>query len=158
VMRRGLLIIAAGLAILVGAPLAAAIPLQGTAPATVHVTPGTGGPLTTFRLTLRNPTQTGTINTLERFDAVTVSGPSRAGCVGTGRMTLPVAAAGQIIRVALSPARMGNGQVRTWCAGTFHGIVVQITRFMCGPPLLCPELEVQPQTVARFSFRVARRS
>jgi hypothetical protein len=31
---------------------------------------------------------------------------------------------------------------------------------MCGPPeeVVCPMLEVRPQTIATFSFRVTRRS
>jgi hypothetical protein len=157
-MRRSLLIVAAGLAILAAAPLAAAIPLQTTTPVTVHVTPGIGGPRTTFRLSLRNLTQTGTIGTLERFDRLDISGPHRSGCVGSGGMALPIGAANQIIRVALSAARMGNGRTASWCTGTFHGSVVQIVRFLCMPPRLCPMIEVRPQTIARFSFQVQRGS
>jgi hypothetical protein len=148
-MRRFVLIVAAGLAILAAAPLAAAIPPQTTTPVTVHVTPGTGGPRTTFRLSLRNLTQTGTMGTLERFDRVDISGPHRSGCVGSGGLTLPIGAANQVIRLALSPARMGNGRTASWCTVTFHGSVVQIVRFLCMPPRLCPMIEVRPQTIAR---------
>jgi hypothetical protein len=159
-MRRSLLIGAVGVAILAAAPLAAAIQLPGTTPATVHVTPSAGGPRTTFRISVRNLAQTGMIGTMQRFDALTVSGPHRAGCVGSGGMTLPSAAANQVIRVALSPARIGTGPNGRWCTGTFLGRVVQTTRFTCGPPeqIVCPMLEVRPQPIATFSFRVARRS
>jgi hypothetical protein len=157
-MRRSLLIVAAGLAILAAAPLAAAIPLQTTTPVNVRVTPGTGGPRTTFRMSLRNPSQTGTIGTLERFDELNISGPRRAGCVGSGTMSLPIGAPNQVIRAALSPARMGNGRTRSWCIGTFHGSVVQTVRFICVPPHLCPLIAVRPQTIARFGFRVQRPS
>jgi hypothetical protein len=157
-MRRSLLIVAAGLAILAAAPLAAAIPLQAATPVTVHVTPGTGGPRTTFTVSLRNPSQTGTMDTLERFDELNISGPRRSGCVGSGTMTLPIGAPNQVIRVALSPTRMGNGLTRNWCTGTFHGSVVQTVRFICAPPRLCPTIAVRPQTIGRFGFRVQRRS
>ena len=125
---------------------------------TVHVTPGTGGPLTTFKVSVRNPSQTGTMGTLERFDELNVSGPRRSGCVGSGTTALPIGAPNQVIRVALSPARMGNGLTRSWCTGTFHGSVVQTVRLICVPPRLCPMIAVRPQTIARFGFRVRRRS
>ncbi len=157
-MRRFLLIVAAGLAILAAAPLAAAIPLQTAPPVTVHLTPGTGGPRTTFTLSLLNPSQTGTMGTLERFDQLSISGPRHPGCVGSGGMALPIGAPNQVIRVALSPARMGHGRTRTWCTGTFHGTVVQTVRLICTPPQLCPLIEVRPLTIARFAFRVQRRS
>jgi hypothetical protein len=157
-MRRFLLIVAAGLAILAAAPLATAIPPQTAPPVTVHVTPGTGGPRTTFKLSLLNPSQTGTMGTLERFDELTISGPRHSGCVGSGGMALPTGAPNQVIRVALSPARMGDGRTRTWCTGAFHGSVVQTVRLICTPPLLCPLLDVRPQTIARFGFRVQRPS
>jgi hypothetical protein len=155
-MRRSLPILVAGVVILAVVPLAAAIPLQATA----RVAPANGGPRTIFTVSLRNPAQTGTIGTVVRSDALSVSGPHRSGCVGSGGMTLPAAAANQVVRVALSAGRMGNGRARTWCTGTFLGSIIQSTRFMCGPPqqLVCPMLEVRPQTIATFSFRVARRS
>jgi hypothetical protein len=53
---------------------------------------------------------------------------------------------------------MGNGRTASWCTGTFHGSVVQIVRFLCMPPRLCPMIEVRPQTIARFSFQVQRGS
>jgi hypothetical protein len=126
----------------------------------VHVTPGTGGTRTTFKVNLRNPAQTGTMGTVQRFDQLNISGPHRSACVWSGSIALPGAAPDQVLSVALSPARMGNGRARSWCTGTFHGSVMQTTRFMCGPPeqVVCPMLEVRPQTIATFSFRVVRRS
>ena len=157
-MRRSLLIVAAGSAILTAAPLAAAIPLQTATPVTVHVTPGIGGPRTTFKVSVRDPSQTGTMGTVERFDELNISGPRRSGCVGSGTMSLPIGAPNQVIRAALSPARMGNGRTRSWCTGTFRGSVVQTVRFICAPPHLCPMIAVRPQTIARFGFRVQRPS
>ena len=119
-----------------------------------------GGPRTTFTLSFRGASQIGTVGSLLRTDTVQVSGPHRAGCVWSGQMPVPSAGSLLLSRVALNPARVSDGRARSWCTGTFHGSVIQITRFMCGPPqqVICPMLEPRPQTIATFSFRVARRS
>ncbi len=62
------------------------------------------------------------------------------------------------MRVTLTPGRMGGAGARTWCTGTFHGSIVQTERVLCGPPVLCPMLEIRPQTIATFTFKVKRRS
>jgi hypothetical protein len=43
-----------------------------------------------------------------------------------------------------------------WCAGLWHGTVVQSEVLHCNPlpALVCPQLVVAPLTLARFSFRV----
>ena len=157
-MRRSVLIGAAGLAILAGAPMAGAAPLQTVTPVTVHVTPGSGGPRTTFRLTLRNPFAIGPAATVQRSETVAVNGPHRRGCVWSGVMPVPAAPAQQLVRMALRPSRLAGGGATTWCTGTFRGSVVITQRLRCAPPLMCLMLEIRPQTIARFSFTVTRRS
>jgi len=166
-MRRTVLIALAGAAIL-AVPAAAAqtaprVTTQ-TAPrvttpaaATVQVAPKTGGPRTTFRLTLHNAFTTGPTATLQRSETVDVSGPHRRGCVSSGVLGVPAAPAQQLVRVALSPSRLNatNGATR-WCMGTFQGSVMLTTRLLCAPPRLCPMLLIRPQTIARFSFKVTR--
>ncbi|MGZ4294209.1 MAG: hypothetical protein ACXVRM_08210 [Solirubrobacteraceae bacterium] len=158
-MRRTVLIALAGTAMAAAGPAAGAIVLPGPAPVTVQVTPKAGGPRTTFRLSLRNPFTTGPAATLQRSETVDVSGPRRSGCVGSGAMAVPATPAQQLVRLALTPSRLaGAGAARRWCAGTFQGSIIMAERFLCTPPRLCPMIEIRPQTVARFSFRVTRRS
>ena len=63
-MRRIVLIAAMALTGLAAVPVAGAIPLQTAAPVTARVSPGTGGPRTTFTLSWRNPAQTTTEESL----------------------------------------------------------------------------------------------
>jgi hypothetical protein len=153
-VRARVLIIAAALSLPAAAPAALA-----ATPTTVAVTPKTGGPRTTFWLTLRNPFTTGPSVTLQRSETVNVSGPRRRGCVWSGSMPVRAAPALQPVRIALSPSRVSRaGGPTAWCSGTFRGSVILTERFQCAPPLLCPMLAIRPQTIARFTFRVTRRS
>jgi hypothetical protein len=157
-MRRILLIATAALVALAAVPVAGAIALQTSAPVKVHVTPGTGGPRTTFKLSFRMPAQTGTVGSLQRSDMVEVAGTHHPGCVWSGQMALPSAAARQVVRVALTPGKVSTPGGKTWCAGTFRGSIVQTERARCMPPDLCPLLEIRPQTIAHFTFKVRGRS
>jgi hypothetical protein len=158
-MRRTVLIALAGAAILAVPAAAAQTAPRVTTPATatVQVAPKTGGPRTTFRLTLHNAFTTGPTATLQRSETVDVSGPHRRGCVSSGVLAVPAAPAQQLVRVALSPSRLNatNGATR-WCTGTFQGSVMLTTRLLCVPPRLCPMLLIRPQTIARFSYKVTR--
>jgi hypothetical protein len=156
-MWRTVLIALGATAIVAAQPVAGAAAVPVTTPPTVRVTPKTGGPHTTFRLTLRSPFATGPVATLQRSETVDVRGPRRSGCVWSGRMALPSLPAQQVLPVALSPSRLaGTGRGASWCEGTFHGSVVLTERLLCGPPRLCPMLEIRPQTIARFSFEVTK--
>jgi hypothetical protein len=152
------LIATAALAALAAVPAAAAIPVQTTTPVKVHVSPGTGGPRTAFKVSFRSPAQTGRVGSMQRSERVAIQGTHHPGCVGSGQMAVPAAAAQQVVNLSLTPSHMSPGSAGTWCTGTFHGTVTQSVRFMCAPPDLCPLLEIRPQTIARFSFKVKRRS
>ncbi len=143
---------------LAAVPVAGAIALQPSSLVKVRVTPGTGGPHTTFKLSFRMPGQTGTVGSLQRADMVEVAGTHHPGCVWSGQMALPSAAAQQLMRVSLTPAKVSTAGAGTWCAGTFRGSIVQSERARCMPPDLCPLLEIRPQTIAHFTFKVRRRS
>ena len=153
-----MLIITAALAAAVGVPAAGAIAPRIATPVRAHVTPGTGGPRTAFALTFRSPAQTGETGSMSRADTVEVHGTHHPGCVWSGQMAVLPAAAPQLTRVTLTPGKMGGGGMRTWCTGTFRGSIVQTLRVLCGPPDLCPLLEIRPQTIANFTFKVKRRS
>jgi hypothetical protein len=150
-MRRSLLIPVAVL--LAGTIVPAAGALGISDPLTpVHVAPGTGHPGTTFKLSLRSPDQTGASGDLRRQDTLSVAGPHRSGCVSSAHMTLPAARAHQLVSMSLKPSRLGG----RWCQGTFKGEIDEAQRFVCDPPHLCPQLEIRPRTIARFTFRVTR--
>ena len=69
-----MLIATAAVAALAVVPVAGAIPQQTATPVTAHVTPGTGGPRTTFTLSWRNPGQTGTDGSARRTETVEITG------------------------------------------------------------------------------------
>jgi hypothetical protein len=153
-MRRSVLILVAGLAALAIVPIAGAIPLGLGALTPVRVSPAAGGPHTSFRFSLRNPSQTGSMGQWRSLDTLTVTGPPRAHCVSQRAVALPAAKAGVRVGVMLAPARLGG----SWCTGTYQGVVVETERTVCGPPFACPMLEIAPRTIARFKFRVATTS
>jgi hypothetical protein len=157
-MRRIVIIATMSVAALAVVPMAGAIPRQSTPPVAAHVTPGSGGPRTTFTLSWRNPAQTGTDESVRRSETVEISGTRHSGCVGTGELAVQPAAVQQAMRLLLTPRRMSAAGPRTWCTGTFHGSVVADEHFACAPPHLCPLIEIRPQTVARFTFKVRRRA
>ena len=158
VMRRIVIITATAVAALAAVPVAGAIPQQTTPPVAAHVTPGTGGPRTTFTLSWRNPRQTGTEESVRRSETVQITGSHHAGCVGAGELAVQPAAMQQLMRLSLTPRRMSAAGPRTWCTGTFRGSVVEDEHFACAPPHLCPLIEIRPQTIARFTFKVRRRA
>jgi hypothetical protein len=153
-----LLIVVAGWMVLAPVPPAGAIPLQTGTSVKVHVTPGTGGPRTAFKLSFRSPTETGAVGSVRRSDMVEIGGTHHAGCVWSGQMALPAATAQQMVRVSLTPGRMGAAGAKSWCAGSFRGSIVQSEHFVCTPPHLCPMIEIRPQVIAHFTFTVKRRS
>jgi hypothetical protein len=157
-MRRIMLIATTAVAALAAVPVAGAIPQQTATPVTGRVTPGNGGPRTTFTLSWRNPAQTGTDESRQRSETVEITGTRHSGCVGAGQLAVQPAAVQQLMRLSLTPRRMSAGGPRTWCTGTFHGTVLENERFACTPPHLCPLIEIRPQTIARFTFKVRRRA
>ena len=116
----------------------------------VYVSPGTGHPRTTFKLTMRVPRATGQSGTQLTTDTLTISGPDRQGCAASATMVLPKAAAGERVVVKADPRRHGG----RWCVGTFHGRLVETISIICTPTRACPMVVVAPQTLARFHFRV----
>ena len=76
----------------------------------------------------------------------------------SGQLAVPAATAQQLVRVSLTPGRMGTAAATSWCAGTFRGSIVQSEHLVCAPPHLCPMIEIRPQVIAHFTFAVRRRS
>jgi hypothetical protein len=124
-------------------------------PAAMHVTvkPGTGSPRSHFAVSFRAGAQTAT-GSLVRSYQVTASAAKRTGCLSSASATAPAEAKGVMEHVTLSP-----GNRPAWCTGTYHGQVSLYQTERCGPPaaaLICPQVEIRPQVVGRFTFRVTR--
>ena len=80
-----MLIATAALAALAAVPAAGAIALQTTTPVKVHVTPGTGGPRTAFKVSFRSPAQTGRVGSMQRSERVEIQGRIIPGAWGRAR-------------------------------------------------------------------------
>jgi hypothetical protein len=152
------LIVAAALAVVAAVPAGGAVPVQVGGSVKVHVTPGTGGPRTAFTISFRNPSQTGQVGTMRRNETVALSGTHRSGCVWSGQMAVPAAAAHQMVHLALAPSRMTSVETGPWCTGTFRGSLILNEHISCPPPQMCPMIEIRPQTIGHFTFKVKRRS
>jgi hypothetical protein len=151
-MRRVVLGLTAGMA-LAFIPAAGAFTPASPTSTKVVVRPGTGGPHTRFRFSFRMPNSTDMAGEVNHTDTLSVGHRQHSGCVWSGDEILPRSQAGAMMRVTLNPSRLGG----SWCTGTFHGEIIESVRITCGPPLvdiLCPQLAVAPQVVARFTFRV----
>jgi hypothetical protein len=141
-------------AVVVTAALAASTQAASLGPSTkVSVTPGSGGPRTHFTFRFRVPVATGTFGLVIRRDTLSVTGPRAAGCVSNASAVLRTARKGSRARLSIAPGAPSRGG---WCAGLWHGTVVQseVGRCRPGPPIVCPDPLLAPRTIARFRFRV----
>ena len=133
--------------------LAASASAAGLGPRTrVAVKPGSGTPQTHFGFSFRVPVATGRFGSVLRTDTFSVSGPAAGHCQSRVTRTLRGAKKGARIKLTLRPAKGGGG----WCAGQWHGTVVQAVVIRCSPSpaRACPLAVVAPQTIASFRFRV----
>ena len=126
----------------------------------VRVGPRTIGIHTNVLLRFRQPVTTGHIADERSIEALQISGPSRAACIGSGRVVLPAARVGTIMRRTLRPSSLGG----RWCTGTYRGRVTYQVEPACsqsGPVraklVACPMFIMAPRTLATFRFRVTAR-
>jgi hypothetical protein len=131
---------------------ASVTPVAASAAAATRVSlkPGSGRPTTTFVVRFRAPVRTGTFGTLTSHYRLYASGPKGRGCLSNVSITLRATRRHAHVRVSLNPKRLGN----PWCAGRFHGRIVETQAVICRKPLACPQIVIAPRTIARFSFRV----
>jgi hypothetical protein len=139
-------LVTALLAVMAGSATAA-----GLGPTTrVTVKPGSGTPRTHFALSFRIPVATGRFGMVKVSDTLSVTGPPGTKCESRAVRALRAAKKGKRVKVTLRPAKSG------WCAGRWHGTVVQSESEQCTPTAgrVCPELVVAPRVIASFHFRV----
>jgi len=150
-MIRGALVSALlAVAVAVATASAAAAGLGPTTRATVR--PGSGTPQTHFAVSFRIPVATGTSGSVVRTDTLSATGTRGTHCQSAMTRVLRPARKGKRVTLTLRPAKARGG----WCAGRWHGTVVQSEILRCNPTgtHVCPELVVAPRTIARFTFRV----
>ncbi len=120
-----------------------------------YVSPTIGRPATQFVIRFRAPNATTNTGTFHSHYQVYVSGSRGARCTSSESFALGPTTRGAHVRLTLKP----KGSRGTWCAGTFRGRIVEFIINVCQPTptaIVCPDILVAPQTVARFSFRVRK--
>jgi hypothetical protein len=137
--------------------MAASAPAALGAGTWVRVSPGKGGIHTNFVLRFSIPDATGTTGNVTVSDSISVSGPTRKGCVGDADLPLRAAAAHTAFKLALDPSHL-NGH---WCTGRFTGALVERQTTICQPgpvqrAIVCPLYVVAPRVLGRFNFTVTR--
>jgi hypothetical protein len=118
----------------------------------VRVRPPAGSAATTFTVSFRAPRASGAFGSLQRQYVVSGSTATAGpGCVASFALGAGNAAAGALVRVVLSPARLG-GEL---CPGTFRGRVVEEGRPVCRAGVACPQFIAVLAIIGNFSFVVA---
>jgi hypothetical protein len=151
---------------LAAAGAALALPIaataQGVSPTVTHVQVGPSaiGTHTDVVVRFRQPMTTGDNGDERSFEALEVSGATRAGCIGSRRVVLAAAREGTTIRHMLRPHWLGG----SWCTGTYEGRVTYQVEPDCTDPgpvkakaIACPMFIMAPRTLATFHFRVTAR-
>ncbi len=116
----------------------------------VHVSPGAGGPSTHFVVRFRAPSPTGDFGSVRSHYQLYASGPRGPACVSGVSIRLRATKRYAHVRLTLNPKRLGG----VWCAGRFSGRIEDIQAIVCKKDLVCRNVMIAPQTIARFSFRV----
>jgi len=139
-------VLAAGLLLIPAAPGAASAGLG------VRVEPAVGGSRTTFVVSFTAPQRTGVIGSKRLRDELSVDVSSTAGgCLAQATAPVPNTRRGQRVQVRLGPERFGG----RWCAGVFHGRILELQTAVCPHGTLCPTY-VLIRTIGRFSLVVDR--
>jgi hypothetical protein len=107
-----------------------------------------------FLVKFRAPRATGVSATLRTHYQVSAAGSPGKGCTAGESVAVGPTERGQRVHVRLAPRGAGH----LWCAGRFHGQIVEISKVVCRPipKIACPDIEIAPRTIAHFSFRVKR--
>lgn len=140
----------AGVAALVALLLASSVRADGAA-VPIKVVPAAGGPATTFVLSFRAPMRTGIVGSVRIRDLLTATPAlTRAGCIGEISLPVPDARRGEIVRAHLDPKTLGG----SWCAGAYHGKIVELQSAACPPGTACPTYVRLVATVGHFSLAI----
>jgi hypothetical protein len=127
----------------------AALPASAVAKNRITMKPSMGGARTHFAIGFTAPQKTtGQIGTLRRYE-INARGPARHGCQSFAFTTLGAKRNGARVSAKLIPTGSSS-----WCAGTFHGRIVETMRPVCGPAKACPQYIAVVRTIGKFTFHV----
>jgi hypothetical protein len=117
----------------------------------VRVRPAAGTPATTFTVSFRAARPSGAFGSLQRHYVVSGStATARPGCLASFALRAADVAAGALVRVALSAARLG-GEL---CPGTYRGRVTEEASPVCRAAVACPQFIALLGVIGRFAFVV----
>ena len=126
-----------------------AVPASATAKSRITMKPSTGTARTHFAIGFIAPQRTtGQIGTLRRYE-ISARGPARHGCQSYGYASVGAKRNGARVSAKLVPTGTSS-----WCAGTFHGRIVETMRPVCGPAKACPQFIAIVRTIGTFTFHV----
>jgi hypothetical protein len=127
--------------------------LAGGEAVRIAVTPAVGGSGTIFVVSFRAPVRTGVVGSVRLRDLLTaMPAPTSTGCIGNVSVPVPDAHRGAMVRVRLDPTALGG----RWCAGTYHGKVIELQTAVCARGVACPTYVRLVGAVGRFSLIVRR--
>jgi len=119
----------------------------------VSVTPRVGTQKTRFVVRFQAPNATSSTAPVRSHYEIFASTARGKRCSSSVSRTVGPTEQGAVVRMTLRP----GGTRHVWCAGRYRGRLIEIITRTCGPPLtqiICPQIEIAPITIARFSFRV----
>lgn len=119
-------------------------------PSGLSVTPAVGSPHSVIHFAFTPPYATGPQGSTEVSDALGITGPQEAGCVGVHGETLPSLPAGRAESVAVGPAQLGGA----WCPGAYTARVEVLARPKCGQGQMCPQFIRVMKVLGPVRFRI----
>lgn len=113
------------------------------------VSPGRGGPHTTFTIVFTAPASTKPGSGIRTGYTAAVTGGASADCAGPRSVAVGAATKGLPVSVSLAPASFGGA----WCPGVHTVRVIEIETPVCNPGTMCPQYVrvIGTVGVARFT-------
>jgi hypothetical protein len=129
---------------------AAPSPVATAAQGKITMKPSAGLAHTHFVVgfTAQQRTSGGVAGTLRRYE-VTASTGARVGCQSSAFASVGARRNGEHVTAKLIPRSGGS-----WCAGSFHGKIIETFQPVCGPGKVCPLFIAVIRTIGTFRFRV----
>jgi hypothetical protein len=113
----------------------------------ITMKPSAGDSRTRFVVTFTAPLRTIKAGGNVRY-VVSARTTVQHGCVSSAFASVSAPRNGARVSAKLAP--LGG----FWCAGTYHGKVIEAFQPVCAPGKFCPALIIVPRTIGTFTFRV----
>ncbi|MGZ4177929.1 MAG: hypothetical protein ACXVUX_17085 [Solirubrobacteraceae bacterium] len=119
-------------------------------PSALSVSPTSGTPQAVIQFRFTSPAPSAAEANTQISQALSVTGPRHAGCVGAHNEAVPVGPAGQPVDVAVGPAQLGGA----WCPGSYTARVEVLARPKCGAGMMCPQFIRVVAILGPVTFRI----